>query len=448
MTSRQVRRWIAELEILGMRFGLERMAALLERLDHPERAAAPLHVVGTNGKTSTARLAAAALIGEGRRVGTYVSPHVTDWAERIQIQGAPIDDDGFTAAAVAVRAAAEALALPEGDAVTQFEALTAMAFWAFREAAVDFAVVEAGLGGRYDATNVLQPRAAVILTNIALEHTDLLGETEAAIAGEKLAVCPDGSDRLVVGRLSGEAVGAVADQCRRRDLRPLLFGEDVRAEEGGEGGVEVVTPRGVYPGLPLALAGGFQRDNLAVALAGAEMLLGARLDTSALRASVAAVEVPGRLEVFPGSPMVVLDGAHNPAGMQAMVGALPSVVGDRRPVVAVISLLGDKDAAAMMGSLAAVADRIVTTRSTHSRAVPADALGRFAEDQGCPAEPVADPARALETARVAAGAGGVVVVAGSLYLLADLRPALAVGRSEAPGRLARARQGTDPPEAK
>ncbi len=443
----EARRWIAGLEILGMRFGLERMNALLAALGHPERAAPALHVVGTNGKSSTARLASAALAGEGLRVGTYLSPHVTDWPERIQIQGEAIDEERFAAAASQVRRAADALDLPGGDAVTQFEALTAIGFAAFRQAGLQVVVVEAGLGGRYDATNVLRPDAAVILTNVALEHTDLLGDTEAAIAAEKLAVCPDGSDRLAVGRLSAEARAAVDGECARRGLRPVRYGEGLHAR-ASDAGVEVVTPRGAYDGLPLHLLGGFQRDNLAVALAGAEMVIGRALRPGPLRGAIAAVEIPGRLEMFPGPPAVVLDGAHNPAGMRAMVAELPAVAGERRPVVAVVSVLGDKDAAAMVGSLAEVVDRVVATRSSHSRAVAAEDLAGLVRALGRPVDAVEDPVGALQRARDEAGPGGLVVVAGSLYLLADLRARVAAGGADAPATLARARKGTDPPEAK
>lgn len=446
MTPQEARDWISGLEILGMRFGLERMTALLAALDHPQSGAPALHVVGTNGKSSTARLAAGALMGHGCRVGTYLSPHVTDWAERIQIQGAPIDADGFAAAASAVRAAAEALVLADGDGVTQFEALTAMAFCAFRAAAVDAAVVEAGLGGRYDATNVLSPGAVVILTNIALEHTDLLGETEAEIAAEKLAVCRDGSSRLVIGRLSAAGRAAVDGECERRDLRPVRYGEGLLSTQGEEG-VGVITPRCSYGGIALDVAGDFQRDNLAVAIAGAEMVIHSCFDEPSLRAAIASVRVPGRLEMFPGSPPVVLDGAHNPAGMEAMVASLPGVVGDRRPVVAVLSLLSDKDADGMVAPLVPAVDRIVATRSSHARAVPAETLAALASRHGCLSEHVDDPHEALLAARVAAGPGGVVIVAGSLYLLADLRPGLASGDADPPGRLARARQGRQSPEA-
>ena len=231
MTPGEARRWIEGLEVLGMRFGLERMRALLDALGHPERGRPAIHVVGSNGKSSTARLAAAALAGEGLRVGTYLSPHVTGWRERIELAGRPVTPGRFAVAVGAVRDAAADLALPPGDAVTQFEALTAAAFWAFAGAGVDAAVVEAGLGGRFDATNVL-PGSVVVLTNVALEHTDLLGETEEAIAAEKLAVAPRGSDRLVVGRLSPAARVAVAAQMAARELTGWRQGAEIRVRAG------------------------------------------------------------------------------------------------------------------------------------------------------------------------------------------------------------------------
>ncbi len=446
MTPDQARAWIAGLEILGMRFGLERMTALLGALGDPHLAAPALHVVGTNGKSSTTRLAAAALASGGRSVGAYLSPHVTDWAERIQVDGEPIPPAGLAEAATAVREAAEGLGLEAGDAVTQFEALTAMAFHTFRARAVDAMVIEAGLGGRYDATNVLAPGAAVALTNISLEHTQFLGDTEAAIAVEKLAVCADGSDRLVVGRLSASARDAVAAECAARGLRPLRHGEGLEARDTPEG-VEVTTPRARYGALPLGLRGPHQRDNLAVAVAGAEMVVGGPLDPAPLREAIARVEVPGRLELFAGRPDVLLDGAHNPAGMLALATALPPVVAGRGPVTAVVSVLGDKRVLEMVGALGGVVDLLFATRSSHARAIHASELAGLAGDMGVPAWAVDDPVEALAAARDAAGPDGVVVVAGSLYLLADLRAALVRERAEPPATLAPAQEGIDPTEA-
>jgi dihydrofolate synthase/folylpolyglutamate synthase len=446
VSPEEAREWVAGLEILGMRFGLERMHALLEALGHPERGIPALHVVGTNGKSSTSCLAAAALGGEGLRTGAYLSPHVTDWPERIQVGGVPVGEDAFAGVAGEVRAAAEGLDLPPGEAVTQFEALTATAFQAFRAAGAEALVVEAGLGGRWDATNVLAPDAAVALTNVALEHTDLLGDTEEAIAAEKLAVCAHGADRLVVGPLAPAAAAAVEGECKRRGLRPLRYGAGLVARDDGHG-VEVLTPRAVYGGLPLGLPGSYQRHNLAVAVAGAEMVLGRALDPAGLRAAVADVRMPGRLERVPGTPPVILDGAHNPAGMEAMAAALPALLGGRAPVVAVVSVLGDKDAAAMVRALAPAVDVVVATRSGHARAVDPAGLAGLAAAAGLPARAIEDAWEALAVARGLAGAAGAVLVAGSLYLLADLRPGILHGHGEPPVRLARARKGTDPTEA-
>ena len=445
MDADEAREWIAGLQILGMRLGLERIRALLGALGHPERAAPAVHVVGTNGKSSTARLAAAALASQGLRAGAYLSPHVADWTERVQIDGAPIGDGDFAEAATAVRAAAEGPSLSPADPVTQFEALTGIALWSFREAGAGAMAIEAGLGGRWDATNVLPPDAAVILTNVALEHTEFLGDTEAAIAGEKLAVCPDGSDRLVVGRLSPAARAAVDDELARRRIRALRYGEGLTARDEGRT-VAVETPSARYAGLPLALLGGFQRDNLARAVAGAELVTGGPLAVEPLRPAIAGVRMPGRLEVVPGAPEVVLDGAHNPAGVEALVAELDGARAGRGPVVAVVSALEYKDVEGMVAALAPAAALVVATRSSHPHAAAPARLAGLAHEAGLPAVVVDDPAAALERARHEAGPDGTVLVAGSLYLLGDLRPHVLPAEREPPARLAPARKGEGPPE--
>lgn len=422
MTPAQARAWIAGREILGMRFGTERMRALLAALGEPQVQAPALHVVGTNGKSSTTRLAAAALRASGARVGAYVSPHITDWRERIQVDGRPVAEQRFATVIGEVRAAADALDLPEGDAVTQFEALTAAAFTAFRAAGVGAMVIEAGLGGRYDATNVLAPGAAVVLTNVSLDHTDLLGDSEADIAAEKLAVCADGHRRLVVGPCTPVAEAAVRAECARRGLVPEWVGREVRVDEAPGGELRVGTPRATYSGIRLPLAGRFQHGNLAAAIAGAELVAGGPLDAGEVARNVAAVGMPGRLEWVPGAPPVLLDGAHNPAGIDALVAALPDLTGTRRPRAGVVSVLADKDVRAMMSSLSPHLDTVVATGSHHGRALPADEVARAARAAGMEATVEPDPALALDRARRLAGRDGVVIVAGSLYLLVDIRP--------------------------
>jgi dihydrofolate synthase / folylpolyglutamate synthase len=445
MSPAEARDWIAGLQILGMRLGLERIRALLGALADPQGSAPAVHVVGTNGKSSTATLAAAALASQGLRPGAYLSPHIDDWTERVQLGGAPLGDDAFAEAATAVRRAADGPAIPPGDPVTQFEALTAIAFWAFRRAGVGAMAIEAGLGGRWDATNVLQPDSAVILTNVALEHTEFLGDTEAAIAEEKLAVCADGSDRLVVGALSARARPAVDAELARRRISAVRYGEGLLARSEGPF-VAVETPRARYERLPLRLRGAFQRHNLAVALAGAELVAGGALEVEPLRRAIAGVRMPGRLEVVPGAPVVVLDGAHNPAGVEALVAELAGLGARAGPVVAVVSVLDYKDAAGMVAALAPAADLLVATRSSHPRAAAPARLAAAAREAGIAALAVEAPATALARAREDAGRGGTVVVAGSLYLLADLRPHALPAGGEPPARLAPARKGESPPE--
>jgi dihydrofolate synthase / folylpolyglutamate synthase len=364
--------YIDSLQIFGMQFGLARMRGLLDRLGNPERAFDAIHVVGTNGKGSTTLFAEALLLAEGVAAGAYLSPHLTSFKERIRIGGREIDAAAYETAVLRVREAV-------GTDVTQFEALTGAAFAAFATAGIDWAVVEAGLGGRLDATNVLARSRVQVLTNVSLEHTELLGDTREAIAAEKAAVVPPG--------------GAV-----------------VIGEPGWEGFVpQARTVRQV------TVAGTYQDQNRAVAHAAVELALGRDVDP----APMLAVSVPGRMEVRGHEPLEIWDGAHNPAGMRRLVSELPGLVGDRR-CVAVFSTLGEKDVGSMIDLLRQVCPTIVATQSTNSRAVAADTLGALI---GGPAEP--DPVAARERAIALAGRSGAVVICGSLYLLHDLTTRLA-----------------------
>ena len=345
--------------MFGMRLGLERMRGLLDRLGNPERAFRTIHVVGTNGKTSTTLLAAELLRSTGLRAGAYVSPHVRRFAERIQVDGADADLD---AALERVR--------PFGEGATQFEVLTAAAFAEFAAREVDVAVVEAGLGGRLDATNVIDARV-VVVTNIAREHTEVLGSTREAIAAEKLAVVTPGAT-VILGDPEWEGL----------------------ARERGAGLVEL-------PG----------SSNLALAVAAAEAHLGAPVDPHAADG----LSVPGRLERRGEHPLEIWDGAHNLAGVGYLLPRLP----DRRYTI-VASILADKDADAMLRALSAVGDTLIATQSTNPRALPAAELAGLAAAHFASAEAVFSPADALMIARGLAGADGAVLVTGSLYLLADL----------------------------
>jgi dihydrofolate synthase/folylpolyglutamate synthase len=418
--------YVESLDILGMHFGLARMQHILAELGDPHRAQPAIHVVGTNGKSSTTRLLAALLAGEGLRSAAYLSPHIVGWTERVMIDGQTVDDGAFAEAIGRVRQTVTRLGYRGDDAVTQFEVLTAAAFVAVAAAGVDVFVVEAGLGGRYDATNVLDGGVVTVLTNVSREHTDLLGDTVTQIAGEKLAVAPEGSDRLVVGYLDPPAEDAVGAIMTARHLTGWRVGAEIDADEG-PGGYRVRVGRSEYPRLVVGAGGRFQRENLTVAIAAAQRYLGHGLSPERVRDVAATVRVPGRLEVFDGQPRIVIDGAHNPAGMQALAASLGDVFPGTRPV-AVVSVLEDKDVAAMLAPLIPLCNTVVVTRSSHRRAADPERVARLARDRGADCTVVGDPRLALREAVRRAGPRGGVLVCGSLYLLSDLRADLLTAR--------------------
>jgi dihydrofolate synthase/folylpolyglutamate synthase len=401
MTARQAEQYLLSLELFGMRFGLDRMHRLMTVLGLPQRRFASIHVVGTNGKSSTARFTAAILERHGLRTGSYTSPHLRSFRERIEVGEEPVREVDFAAAVARAAQAAELVNRTEqpDDQVTQFEALTAAAYHELARRGVEVAVIEAGLGGRFDATNVI-PSKVQVLTSVGLEHTRWLGPTLEDIAAEKLAVVRD-HGILVVGELE-PAVRAVVDQ--------------VTAERHAR---MVRAPR--EPGVPLRAAGGFQRANFALAAAAAEAFLGRPLDSGAVERAAASTTVPGRVELVSHDPLTVYDGAHNPAGARALADTLDEVLGERRPRVALIGVLEDKDAAGMLAALLPRFDRVVFTRSRNPRSLSPATLTSLAEQLGGPpAETVADPRAGLDRARALAGPRGAVVATGSMYLVADL----------------------------
>jgi dihydrofolate synthase/folylpolyglutamate synthase len=408
-TPDEAERYVLSLERFGMRFELDRMRRLMTALGHPERAFASIHVVGTNGKSSTTRMIASILRHHGLRTGTYLSPHLVSFGERIRIGDRDLTATEFAGAITRAARAADLVnrALEPDDRVTQFEALTAAAYSEMARQDVQCAVIEAGLGGRYDATNVI-PSTVQVLTSVGLEHTRWLGPTLTDIAREKLDVVqPSGT--LVLGSGLAPEVLAVAERvCGERGARILHAGTD--------------------PGVPVVRAAGqYQRRNFALARMAAETYLGA-LDPAAVAAAAAEVRVPGRLEQIDADPLTVLDVAHNPEGMRALTESLPDLAAGRTPVVAVVSVLDDKDAAGMLTELMPACDQLVLTTTQNPRVLPPATLKSLATQlNGPPAEVVGDPWRALARARDLAGRDGLVVVTGSQYLIGDL---LAGGRRE------------------
>jgi dihydrofolate synthase/folylpolyglutamate synthase len=401
VTLREAEAYLLDLELFGMRFGLDRMHKLMTVLGMPQRRFASIHVVGSNGKSSTTRMIAAILERHGVATGTYTSPHLRSFAERIEVGGRPLADLEFAAAVERVARAARLVdrTLEDDDRVTQFEALTAAAYTELARRGVEVAVVEAGLGGRYDATNVI-PSKVQVLTGVGLEHTRWLGPTVADIADEKLAVVRDHATLVVGPGLDPEAEAVAVRVVAERHATL------VRAPAAAEA--------------PRRAPGGFQRRNFALARTAAEAFLGG-LDAAAVARAADEVEIPGRLQTVGERPLTLHDGAHNPSGARALAEALPEVIGDRRPSVGVVAVLDDKDAAGMLRELLPALDRVVFTRSAHPRSLPPATLMTLCEQLGGPpAEVVADAHAAVERARVLAGPGGAVLATGSIYLIAEL----------------------------
>jgi dihydrofolate synthase / folylpolyglutamate synthase len=411
----QAERHLRSLELFGMRFGLDRMRRMMTALGSPERSFRSIHVLGTNGKSSTTRMIAAILERHGVRTGTYTSPHLMSYSERVQVGERDIDPGAFAGGVARAAAAAERVnrTLGEDDHVTQFELLTAAAFWELARQGVELAVIEAGLGGRYDATSVIESEVTV-LTNVGLEHTRWLGPTVADIAAEKLAVVAPGTPLALGAAMHEDALAVAGKVAGRQGARIVRAGAPWSA--------------------PLLAGGGFQRANFALAKVAAEAYLermGIELQDEAVREAALHTAAPGRMQVIDGGPegkpLTVLDGAHNPDAAQALAQALPELVGTR-PLGLVLGVLEDKDAAAMLHTLLPMCERAWFTAPPSARALSPAALQSLARQQGFEdvlCEP--HPRRALALAREWAkgtGRGGdkgaAVLATGSIYLVGEL----------------------------
>jgi dihydrofolate synthase / folylpolyglutamate synthase len=408
--------YLDSLEPIGWRLGLERMWKLTTALGMPQHRFASIHVVGTNGKSSVTRMTAALLEAHGVGSGACLSPHADRWSERTLVHGKEVDAAAWASAVERVAKAAEAVdrSLEEGDAVTEFEAATAATFVALASARVEAAAIEAGLGGRLDATNTI-PSKVTVLTSVGLDHTEWLGETEVEIAAEKLAVLRDQST-LVLGRVSPE----VAELARR-----------TAAERGAH---LLQAPEDPGPEIELLAQGGFQRRNFAIATTAAEAFLG-ELDRTTVAEVAASLPIPGRLERIAEHPPTYVDAAHNPDGATALAEALPTVVEGRR-VVGCLAILADKDAAAMVRALAPALERVVCTElparalESHGRpgahSHPAPALLAACDAAGLPAEaePSFEAALRRGAELAAAPPEGALLVAGSHYGIAPAKALL------------------------
>lgn len=422
-------------------FTLDRIKQLLDMMGDPQRSFRSIHITGTNGKTSTSRMIERLLRGHGLRTGMFTSPHLNSVNERIAIDGEPIAPDKLAAQYYEIAPLAELVDREASEPLTYFEMTVALAMGAFADTPIDVGVIEVGLGGETDSTNVLNAEVAVI-TPIGIDHTKWLGETLAEIATMKAGIVHEGSTLVT----STQERSAMEPLLRRAGavgakLVPEGRGFEVTAREVAVGGqlITIETRAARYQDLFLPLHGEYQAHNAALALAAVEVLLGAgepkALDAEVVGEAFAEFSSPGRLEVVRTAPTVILDAAHNPAGMEAMARAVEEEFNFRK-LVGVVGMLADKETDHMLELLEPLLDEIVITKSSSDRAMPAATLAKiakevFGEERVTVLPHLSDAiTRAVELAEEADDiyeSGGGVLITGSVFTVADARKLL-VGR--------------------
>jgi dihydrofolate synthase / folylpolyglutamate synthase len=448
----------------GINPSLEPVRDVCRLLGDPQKKYRVLQIGGTNGKTSVARMAAAILSAVGLRTGHYLSPHLEEYTERFVIDGAEIAPDELARALAAVMPAVEEVERRRDQALTEFELLTVMALQYFADCGCDVAVLEVGLGGRWDATTVCDPDVAV-LTTIGLDHCDRLGPDEASIAREKVEIVKLGG-RLVLGAVPHpEARAVILARAAETGVLVRHVGDEIRVKPAkapaGQVGLSVRTPCGRYPRITLACEAPYQRDNAALAIAATDWLLGP-LDPSLVRGALAGLTFPGRMERLSDCPTLVIDGAHNPEAAARLAEALRHAFAGERVVIA-LSIMADKDVAGIVRALAPLACAIVCTANRNPRALAPELLAEIVRRAGpgteargavpgmpgsearggvpgmpgieaapggappasmgaaAPVEVVPDLGAACERAIVLAGTDGAAVVTGSLYTAGEAR---------------------------
>ncbi len=414
-------------ELARAEFNLDRMRRLLSLLGDPHRAYPAIHIAGTKGKGSTAAITASVLRAAGYRVGLYTSPHLEDFTERIQVDGQPIPPERLAALVDEIKPA-----VAQVPYLTTFELTTALGFLYFARQGVDAAVIEVGLGGRLDATNVLEAPLVSVITPLSLDHTAVLGDTLAQIAAEKGGIIKEGRP-VVVAPQPPEALAVLTEIAARRQAPLLRVDEHFRwqrltADLSGQT-FRLSTPEGRAQTLRLPLLGPHQLENAATACAALEVAAaeGLPLPDKALAEGLAAVRWPGRFEVFRRQPLVILDGAHNEAAAIRLAQTLKETLPGRKAVL-VFGVSEDKDAAAMLHRLSPHLAEVIFSRAAHPRALPAAALAaRYGPALSVPYRAVEPVEAAVQQALAAvqqAPQQRYLLSAGSLFLTAAVRTVL------------------------
>jgi len=437
-TYRETLSYLFGLQRFGIKLGLENIATLLEILGNPQRAFPSIHIAGTNGKGSTASFLESILRQSGLRTGLYTSPHLIDFNERIQINGKAIPTRRIVSLTGQIRSHVEEMERrgcflfkggkaggppgreAEKATLTFFEFTTAMMFRYFREEKVDVAVIEAGLGGRLDATNVLDPVASLI-TPISKEHAQYLGATILEIAGEKAGIIKPGRP-LLTSNTKSRVTALFEKRCQDLKSPFLRWGRDFKAQEKEPGIIHFHGRRHSYPNLRLGLAGSHQTRNAGLALAAAEVLseAGFRIEEPHIRRGLAETRWPGRLELIEAGARILLDGAHNPGATKVLKKALETGY-PRRRLLVVLGIMADKEISAMMKDIAPQADLLFLTKVQNERAASVDLLEAESLSYEKPYRKLGTVAEALTEALGEAGKEDLILVTGSLYTVGEAR---------------------------
>lgn len=431
--------WIHGLGRFGIKPGLERMTALLEMLGNPHHHIPFVHIGGTNGKGSTAVMLASILRRAGYNIGLYTSPYLLSFTNRMAVNGSDINQGDLADLVDEIKPLIDQVVSdPELGQPTEFEIVTVLALTYFARQKVDLVVLEVGLGGRLDATNVVTPLLSII-TNISLEHTEILGDTIAKIAGEKAGIIKSGRP-LLTASSDQEVLKLFEDRCHELGapfyrVYPPVEQASLKPERRPVAFLYNITPEGQYfsyrgldwdfDHLFIPLRGKYQVENASTALAASEILSGKGfpIDGEAVRKGLAETVWPGRLELMQNEPPLIMDGAHNPAAIEKLAEALPLYF-DYERLILVFGMLADKDMTSMLKTILPLADTVIFTRPLLPRAAEPGAVAAFARDKlGFSKESyiIGHYGKALEKALEIAGSGDAILVTGSLYTVSDVR---------------------------
>ncbi|OGP82027.1 MAG: hypothetical protein A2Z08_09330 [Deltaproteobacteria bacterium RBG_16_54_11] len=418
MSHHETAAYLYGLERFGMVFGLENITLLLRALGDPHRDLKVIHVGGTNGKGSVSAMMASILQEEGHRVGLYTSPHLVSFTERIQINGAEIPWEEVVKLTELLRKRVEEEDIPQR--FTFFDFTTALALYYFFLREVEVAILEVGLGGRLDSTNVVHPLITVI-TNVSRDHLQILGEGIEDIAGEKAGIVKHGTP-LISGAAQPEVIRILEQECEKKEAPLRLLGRDFWGERIASGALNFQGSTWRLADIRLGLAGSFQIENATVALGALEALeeTGYRVEKESIYQGLAKVCWPGRLELLPTSPQILLDGAHNPAAARVLKACLEEEF-DYRRLYMVMGVMEDKEVSVIVSELAPLADMLIASSPHNPRALSAWRIAEIAQNYCKEVTVIEDVGQGVASAREKAQEDDLIVVTGSLYTVGEAR---------------------------